>query len=143
MFASLDAIRWLPKTLMKRCSKINRWFVNALFALCLLVGIAGCTRSGAFPHSSGTQVDLTRNNYRVIKPNAIGTSSGFRLLGFIPLASPRYTAAMSDLYRKAGVSEGGTAQALANVTEEHSSLYLILFSIPKLTVRADVIEFTE
>jgi len=113
-------------------------------SVCLLVVflIAGCTSTGTFPQTSGTQVDLSRKNFRVVKANATGSSSGFKLLGFIPFSAPTYTQAMSHLYQKAGVTEG-KAQTLTNVTQERSSLYLILFSIPKLTIRADVIEFTE
>lgn len=113
-------------------------------SVCLLVVFlaAGCTSTGTFPQTSGTQVDLSRKNFRVVKANAIGTSSGFKLLGFIPFAAPTYSEAMSNLYQKAGVTEG-KAQTLTNVTQERSSLYLVLFSIPKLTIRADVIEFTE
>jgi hypothetical protein len=33
--------------------------------------------------------------------------------------------------------------ALANVTEDDSVLYLILFSLPKKTIRADIVEFKE
>ena len=115
-----------------------------LTVLCLLVMLVavGCTSTGTYPATSGTQVDLSRKNFRLVKANAIGTSSGFELFGFIPFAAPRYTEALSNLYRQAGVTEGA-AQTLTNVTQEKSSLYLILFSIPKLTVRADVIEFTE
>jgi len=102
----------------------------------------GCTSTGTFPQTSGTQVDLSKKNFHIVKANAIGKSSGFELFGFIPFAQPTYSEAMSDLYEKAGVTEG-KAQTLTNVTQERSSLYLLLFSIPTLTVRADVIEFTE
>jgi hypothetical protein len=78
----------------------------------------------------------------VVKANAIGTSSGFKLFCFIPFAAPTYNEAMSNLYKEAGITEG-RAQTLTNVTQENSNLYLLLFSIPKLTIRADVIEFTE
>jgi len=112
-------------------------------SVCLLaVFLAGCTSTGTFPQTSGTQVDLSRKNFRVVKANAMGTSSGFNLFCFIPFSAPTYTEAMSNLYKKAGVTEG-KAQTLTNVTQERSNLYLLLFSIPKLTVRADVIEFTE
>jgi hypothetical protein len=110
--------------------------------LILLLAFGGCSGKGVFKVSSGTQVDLSRKNYRVVKSNAVGTSSGFRLLGIIPFASPSYTSAMSDLYKDAKVQDG-SANALVNVTQEESGLYLILFSIPKLTVRADIIEFTD
>ena len=115
-----------------------------LASACLLVTLlaVGCTSTGTFPQTSGRQVDLSRKNFRVVKANAIGSSSGFKLLGFIPFAAPTYSKAMSQLYQKAGLTEG-KAQTLTNVTQERSSLYLLLFSIPKLTIRADIIEFTE
>jgi len=115
---------------------------NWLFLSIVSLFLAGCASTGDFPHVTGTSVDLSRKNYRVIKSNAVGESTGFSLLGFIPLASPRYTEAMTKLYAEAGLKEG-EAQALANVSQEKSSTYLILFSIPKLTVRADVIEFQD
>jgi len=37
----------------------------------------------------------------------------------------------------------GRAVALANQLEDRSTFYLILFSIPKVTITADAIEFTE
>jgi hypothetical protein len=110
--------------------------------LVLLLAFGGCSGKGVFRVSSGTQVDLSRKNYRVVKSNAVGSSSGFKLLGIIPFASPSYTSAMSDLYKDAKVQDG-SANALVNVTQEESGIYLILFSIPKLTVRADIIEFTD
>ena len=108
--------------------------------LILALVAAGCTSIGSFPHTTGTNVDLSRSNYKIVKANVVGESKGFRLLGIIPFASPRYTAAMGEMYENAGLEEG-KAQALVNVTQEHSTLYLILFSIPKLTVRADIVEF--
>jgi hypothetical protein len=108
----------------------------------LLVLAVSCASVGSLPHSTGTRVDLSRKNYRVVKANAIGQSSGFALLGIIPIASPTYPAAMSNLYENAQITEG-SATALANVSQERSTVYLVLFSIPKLTVRADVIEFLD
>ena len=88
-----------------------------------------------------TGVQLTQSNYKMIKTAAKGQSSGFRLFGIIPLASTSYAEAKDSLYRSVGEPLAGRAVALANQTEDRSSLYLILFSIPKLTVTADVIEF--
>ncbi len=113
-----------------------------IFLFVLLIVSFGCANRGVVPYATGTQVELTRKNYHVIKSNVIGESSGFSFLGIIPIMPPRYTNAMSDLYSSAGLSKG-KAQALVNVVQERSTLYLILFSIPKLTVRADVIEFIE
>jgi len=102
--------------------------------------VSGCAATGSFPHASTTNVSLTQDNYLVVKSNAIGTSSGFKLLGLLPLSAPRYTSAMADLYTNASIREG-RASALTNVIQERSTTYLILFSVPRLTVRADVIEF--
>ena len=113
-----------------------------VLALLLLLGAAACSNMGDFPATSGTNIDLSHNNYRVVRSNVVGTSYGFWLLGFIPITSPSHTSAMSELYDNAGVVEG-KAQALVNVTQDHSYLYLILFGIPSLTVRADIIEFTD
>lgn len=113
-------------------------FITSLMFLFLM----GCTSVGTFSHTTRTTVDLSKRNYHIVKPNAIGKSTGFKFLGIIPIVSPRYTKAMTNLYSKAGVAEG-RAMALANVVEERSSIYLILFSLPKLTIRADVIEFVE
>ena len=104
---------------------------------------AGCTSSGEFRQSSGTQVNLTGNNYKVVKAGAKGHSSGFRLLGIVPFANPNYADAKADLYRSIGEPLTGRSLALANQTEDKSSIYLILFSIPKVTVTADVVEFTD
>jgi len=118
---------------------VKRKAITAGLALLLLTG---CSAIGKFPHTSVTNVHLQENNYRVVKPNAIGTSTGFTLFGVLPLAAPRYTNAMTDLYRDAGLFNH-KAYALANVVQEHSNTYVILFSVPKLTVRADIIEFID
>lgn len=120
-----------------------KWAV-ALSAVCLvlIVGSSGCTSSGKYSATSETRVDLTKANYRVVKANAVGSSSGFKLFMVIPIVPTRYTTAMGRLQEQAGVTEG-TAQAVVNVAQEQSSLYLLLFSIPKLTIRADIIEFTD
>ncbi|MDD5581378.1 MAG: hypothetical protein PHY16_19180 [Methylobacter sp.] len=104
--------------------------------------------SGLLPAAGGTQVltttavHLSRQNYKIVKANALGSSRGFSLLGLIALKSPQYEEAISQLYQNAKVSEG-KAQAIVNVVHENTSTYYILFSLPKITVRADVIEFID
>src|SRR5438128_9833145 len=104
-----------------------------------LLAAGGCSNIGTFPASTTSQTTLSRANFRVIEGNVRGRDTGFALLGIIPIVSPSYSNAMSDLRSKVPVS--GRAAALANVTRDHSSLYLILFSLPRITVTADVIEF--
>jgi hypothetical protein len=93
--------------------------------------------------STQTQVNLTHANYKVIKAGAEGRSYGFRfLLGIIPITAPSTAAARADLYRSVGESVNGKSAALVNVTEDRSTTWLLLFSIPKLVITGDVVEFT-
>ena len=103
--------------------------------------LTGCASVGTLPYGGETRTDLTKKNYRMIKSNARGEDSGFSLFGLIPIVSPSYADAMRNLHF--GVNMEGRATALANVAQDRSVLYLILFSVPKITVTADIIEFTE
>jgi len=89
-----------------------------------------------------TSVSLAERNYRIVKTNVVGISGGFALLGLITVKSPDYTEAFAQLYQAGGVSEG-KALALINVVQQSSAPYFILFSLPKITLRADVVEFVE
>jgi hypothetical protein len=90
-----------------------------------------------------TSVSLTGKNYRLIKGGAVGESSGFRLLCIIPFAAPNYANAKASVYKSVGEPLTGRAIALANQTEDRSLAVFILFSIPRITITADVIEFTD
>ena len=89
---------------------------------------------------SQTSVKLDKVNFIVIKTNVVGECKGFALLGFIGISPARFTLAMNQLYAKAEM-QTGKPQSLAHVVVERSSTYLFLFSIPKVSVRADVVEF--
>ncbi len=129
---------------MKHLASLSKWPAYMAASAVLLCLAVGCSSTGSFKgQTTGTDVSLNQKNYRVIKPGAMGKSYGFRLLGIISFANPTYATAKADLYKSAGEPLTGRAIALANQTEDRSSIYLILFSIPKLTVTADVIEFTD
>jgi hypothetical protein len=132
---------------------IMKEWLKIVPVLCVLTGCAAAlpalpALSGLFSAPVGPQVlttttvNLSRQNFKIVKANAIGSSVGFSFLGLITLASPVYDEAISRLYQYAGVAEG-KPQALVNVVHERSSNYFILFALPKITVRADVIEFTD
>ena len=109
----------------------------------LLLLTGGCssidtTKGGG----TGTEVQLTQQNYSLICAGATGKSYGFWLLGLIPITSPSHAVAKQHLYQSVGQPLTGKAIALANQTEDRSTLYLILFSIPRIYLTADVIEFT-
>jgi hypothetical protein len=123
--------------MMQRLWLRGRWGRKAPAAVALLLlGISACT-----PGEYTIRIRYP-DNFRVIKPNVVGTSKGFALLGLIPVVQPTYVEALSELHAKARL-EPGSRQMLANVQQERSTLYLVLFSLPKLTVRADVIEVTD
>ena len=71
-----------------------------------------------------------------------GSSVGFSFLGLFSLKSPSNEEVLTQLYRSADVSVG-KSQTLVNVMHEQTSTYLILFALPKISVRADVIEFID
>lgn len=120
-------------------SKMHRNIVVALFIAAVM--LAGCSSSGEFYQSTGTDVSLRGNNYKIVKAGAKGESSGFYLFGFIPIVSPNFADAKSDLYKSVGEQLEGRSIALANQTKDRSNLYLILFSIPSIVVTADIVEF--
>ena len=84
-------------------------------------------------------VNLSRQNFKIVKANMIDSSVGFSFPGLITLKSLGYDEAISKLYRYTGVFER-KAQALSNVVHENG---FILFALPKRSPCADVIEFTE
>jgi hypothetical protein len=114
----------------------------------MFAGLAACLFSGcASSHvqmgqSTSTSIALAGNNYQLVHAGAEGVSHGFRLLGILPFASPHYADAKQDLYGTVTEPLRGRAIALANEMEDRSTMYFILFSIPKITLTADVIEFT-
>ncbi len=87
-----------------------------------------------------TRVDLAGNNFDLVKTNVWGQSKGFSLLGLITIVPPTLTKAMQRMYAAAQMSPG-RAQSIAHLVIEQTSSYYILFGIPKIDVRADIVEF--
>ena len=131
------------KSTMIRNAKITRTLVLITSIACLTIFSVGCTTSQGDLRGQRTDtgVSLAENNYKIIKAGAKGESQGFNLL-FLSLVSPNYAEAKSKLYTDIGIPLEGRSVALANQTEDRSCINLIIFSIPKVTITADVIEFT-
>ena len=103
----------------------------------------GCGGSiNTMPQATGTGVELRGDNYKIVQAGAKGESTGFYLLGLLPLSHATYAEAKSNLYLYSGETLKGRSIALANQTYDHSVVYLILFSIPKITLTADIVEFS-
>ena len=125
----------------------NRWLA-ASHVMCVVLTsalLSGCmTWQGKFERgTTGIHVSLSTGNYKMVKANARGQSKGFSLLGVIPVVQPSYVEAKEQLYNSVGESLIGRSIALINQTEDTTDFYLILFSIPKVTISADIIEFTD
>ncbi|MCH7673674.1 hypothetical protein IH879_01820 [candidate division KSB1 bacterium] len=109
-----------------------------------------------------TNVELSQSNFRVIATNVYGEASATYLLGFsfaqggemqtialIPLGGDRmlYKVALENLWRNFEQTHGnieGRSLALVNVRFDSDALnVLVFYTRPKISVRADVIEFVE
>jgi len=112
-------------------------------AIIMSTGCASSRVENNMP-STETQVNLNHANYKVIKAGAEGRSYGFRfLLGIIPITARSTAAARANLYENVGEPLKGRSIALVNVMDDRSTTWLILFSIPKIVVTGDVVEFAQ
>ena len=99
----------------------------------------GCAGSVGELQTTQSAMHLDRANFRVIKASARGVDQGFNLFGFIPIIMPSISDATDNLMQ--GIDAEGRAVSLTNVAQERQTLYLVLFSLPKIVIRADIIEF--
>jgi hypothetical protein len=128
------------KSFMKQKLTIS-WIAISSAALLATAGCASTRIENNVP-STQTEVSLTHGNYKMIRAGAEGRSYGFRFfLGIIPIAAPSTAAARADLYQNVGQSVNGKSVALVNVTEDRSTTWLLLFSVPKIVITGDVVEF--
>ncbi len=128
----------------------------------VLATLVGCASTGRFSSTNLTNVELSESNFRVIATNVYGEASADYLLGFsfaqggetqtialIPLGGDRllYKVALENLWRNFEQTHGnieGRSLALVNVRFDSDALnVLVFYTRPKISVRADVIEFVE
>ena len=123
--------------------------------------LTGCASTGIFNSVNVTNVQLSKGNFRVIATNVYGEASADYLLGVSgavgsemkTLALLRvkgsgllYKAALENFWhnfeRQYGKIEGRHL-ALVNVRYDAEALNLGVYTRPKISIRADVIEFVE
>ena len=126
----------------------------------VVAALTSCSTSSVNETVASASVRLDQANYRVVATQVKGSSVGFHLatalptnmsdlsaalqggpLGGFPVKSASEARAVEELYQNIG-DQRNRAMALINIRKEVSGLNLILFSFPKVTVSADVIEFT-
>lgn len=139
-----------------------RW--SFLIVIAFILTTTGCVSTGSFPSANVTNVELSEANYEIVATDVSGEASAGYILGFsagFGVGSQMSTLALArvegdgDLYRQAiqnlwanfraehGDVEGRDL-ALVNVRFDGDALNLfLLYSRPTVSIRADVIEFTE
>lgn len=143
-------------------SHLNIMRLNILFITTVSVlFISGCTSSGAFLSNNQTNVELTEANYTIAATNVVGEAESAYIIGFsyasfgmiantIAIARIQgngmlYSEALENLWvnfeAEAGTVEGRNL-ALTNVRYDADILNLFLYTKIKVSVRADVVEFT-
>ena len=135
--------------------------LRALLLLGLAVSLTGCFSSGAFLSGNVTDVQLKEANYELVATDVHGSATAGYILGVSGGIGPTssafalarvsgdgqlYRAALANLWANVESEYGmakGNNLALVNVRYDVDALNLILYTQPTLTVRADVVEFTE
>lgn len=140
---------------------ISNSFLRGALLVGLAVSLTGCFSSGTFLSGNVTDVQLTQGNYNIVATDVHGTASAGYLLGVsggpgmstaaVALARVSgddnlYQTALSNLWDNVRSRYGeveGENLALVNVRYDVSALNLLVYTQPTLTVRADVVEFTD
>jgi len=105
-----------------------------------IAALMSSPNAAALEIHSQTDIRLEAADFIVIKPNVVGESEGFSLLGILTIVPPKFTEAMNRLFIHAEM-QPGRPQTLANLIMEKNNSYFILYSVPRISIRADVIEF--
>lgn len=139
----------------------KRIFILSVSLTSISILFSGCFTSGLFTAANITNVELSKGNYKVVATSIIGQSHAGYLLGasfgigmytqtyaVIPLQKDRqlYKLAIENLWKNFEIKYGsplGRKLALVNVRYDSQALNLGVYTSPKVTIIADVIEFTE
>ena len=87
-----------------------------------------------------TRVNLLRDNFVLVRTNVIGQSRGFSLFGLLTISPATLMKAIQRMYGQAHMSPG-EPQTVTHLIIEQSSSFWLLFSIPKVQVCADIVQF--
>ena len=126
----------------------------------ILFTCTSCTTSGLFFSTHLTNVELSESNYKIVAKNVKGEAQAEYILGLSAavrgelqtLAIARiggeemlYQQAMENLWEnfEAQYSQPveGRKLALVNVRYDSDAINLLLYTRPKISIRADIIEF--
>lgn len=130
--------------------------------LVLALSFTGCVSTGSFPSANLTDVQLTEDNYEIVATNVQGEASAGYLIGLsggfgfsqmqtialvrVEGESALYAAALRNLWENFRAQYGeveGRNLALVNVRFDGDALNAIVYTRPQISIRADVVEFTD
>ena len=134
--------------------------VIAVLTVVSVFALTGCSTGGAFLASNITDVQLQKDNFRVVARNITGEAQAgyvlggtfstgmttntfalFRVVGTGML----YKEALEDLWKNYEAANGpieGKKIALINVRYDAEAINLVIYTQPRIVIRADVVEFT-
>ena len=123
--------------------------------------LSGCAQTGQFAAGNMTQVELSEPNYKVVATSVTGDAEAAYLIGVAFSNGPQsgslslhrlsgtgklYTEAMEDLWENFALEHGaveGRRLALANVRYDAATRNFLVYNDISLSIRADVIEFSD
>ena len=135
--------------------------VLMFLVVALAASLTGCAQAGFFAAANVTQVELSEPNYKVVATGVAGQAEAAYLIGVAFSNGPQtgsvslyrlkgtgklYTEAMESLWQAFAAEHGsveGRRLALANVSYDAATRNYLVYNNVSLSIRADVIEFTE
>jgi hypothetical protein len=112
----------------------------AALSLLPVSSLVGSPNANALEIHNTTEARLQEKNFIVVRTNVTGQASGFSLLGILTIVPARFNKAMGRLYDHAQM-QTGHSQTLVDIVMEQDSINFILFTLPRISLSADVVEF--
>ena len=134
-------------------------YVRISVSVFIAVMLAGCASGGMFTASNITEVQLQKNNFIIVAKNVSGEAEAGYLFGSklslgmmtntvavlrVSGTGMLYKEALEDLWKNYEAVHGpaeGKKLALVNVRYDADALNLVVYTRPKVMIRADVVEF--
>jgi hypothetical protein len=135
--------------------------VLSLILAASILSLTGCATGGMFLSGNITDVQLQKNNFKIVARDVSGEAQAGYLFGAsmsvgmttntfalfrISGTGMLYKEALVNLWKNVEAAYGpieGKKIALVNVRYDAEALNLFVYTQPKIVVRADVVEFTE
>ncbi len=136
-------------------------YLSILFLFMFTTLFSGCASSGMHLSSTLTNVELSEANYKIVARSVhgegkagyiLGASVGIgvyaQVVGLARVSGDKalYGTAMRNLWENFEANHGsveGRNLALININYDVENLNLLVYTRPRLTIQADIIEFLD